>query len=124
MKTIIPLFSLLLSFMACEDSRTTGVICSEGYPELHPQESVLRVNYFKQSCTGEMEGTCLLVQQDEQLCTGDWSLFYDEIEGFQYEEGYVYAIKVRIEEVENPPADASALRYILVEVLSKEEKKQ
>ena len=50
---------------------------------------------------------------------GDWGAFYNSIEGFEYEEGYEYVLKVKRDTVPNPPQDASALRYSLVEVVSK-----
>jgi uncharacterized lipoprotein YbaY len=67
-------------------------------------------------CTGVAPQTCLLVKENPN---DEYTLFYDSIEGFDYEEGYEYEIIVRIEPVENPPADASAFHYTLVEVVSK-----
>jgi hypothetical protein len=49
----------------------------------------------------------------------EYRLFYSPIQGFQYEPGYEYQITVLVERVNNPPADASALSYRLVEVISK-----
>jgi heat shock protein HslJ len=48
----------------------------------------------------------------------DWTMFYDQIQDFAYEEGFLYELRVRQEKVENPPADASANRWVLVEVVS------
>lgn len=81
----------------------------------------MRVNYYRQSCQGEGEFNCYLVQIGDQVGTSNWSLFYSQINGFQYEEGYVYTLKVKIEKVQNSPADASDQKYTLIEVLSKEE---
>ena len=36
-----------------------------------------------------------------------YQLFYGTIDGFEYEEGYEYELVVHVEQVENPPADAS-----------------
>jgi len=49
----------------------------------------------------------------------EYRLFYAPIEGFQYEPGYEYRIEVQVEAVANPPADASAYLYTLVDVVSK-----
>ena len=68
-------------------------------------------------CEGEGPQTCTLVKENPE---DNWQLFYDQIEGFEYEEGYDYIIKVREEQVENPPAGGSSIRWILVEVVSKE----
>jgi len=48
-----------------------------------------------------------------------WTLFYDRIVGFTYEEGHAYELRVALEPNPNPPADGSALRYRLVEVVAK-----
>ena len=42
------------------------------------------------------------------------------IEGFNYEEGFEYVIKVKEYILENPPADASGKRYVLKQIISKE----
>ena len=68
-----------------------------------------------EDCVGSHPMRCMVV---------DGSLFYSEIEGFDYEEGYEY--RLRIEEYdpwggEEPPQDASAYNYRLIELLSKTE---
>ena len=118
---------LLCLLFACENEHNTQpeITCRTEHVELLPGEEIIRVNYMKKSCEHPMleNATCLQVQREDKLCSEEWSNFYDEIEGFQYEEGYVYELKVRVEEIENPPMDGSSLRYILIEVLSKKEKK-
>ncbi len=49
----------------------------------------------------------------------DWKNFYDQINGFKFQEGYEYKLKVKVTEIKNPPADASSLKYSLVEILEK-----
>jgi heat shock protein HslJ len=49
----------------------------------------------------------------------NYTLFHDQIEGFDFEPGYEYELLVLVEPVENPPADASSLKYTLVEEVSK-----
>ncbi len=67
-------------------------------------------------CTGAGPQTCMLVKYapDEE-----YQYFYDQIEGFEYEPGYNYELKVSVAPVENPPADGSSLNYTLVEEVSK-----
>jgi heat shock protein HslJ len=50
---------------------------------------------------------------------GEWEFFYDQIEGFTYEPGFEYELRVNKVEVANPPADGSSLRYELVAVVNK-----
>ena len=67
-------------------------------------------------CTGVSKQKCMLVKESPDE---DWTYFYDRISGFDYEEGYSYELRVKIEEVENPPADASGKKYTLAELVSK-----
>lgn len=48
-----------------------------------------------------------------------WELFYGQIDGFEFEPGFTYMLRVRTSAVDSPPADASSLRYELVEVVDK-----
>ncbi len=82
----------------------------------------MMVNSYTVDCIGEMEGTCLLVQEGDMIGTGNWEYFYfvDSIEGFKYETGFIYALEVKKTEIENPPADGSSVRYELVRIISKE----
>lgn len=67
-------------------------------------------------CVGVGPQTCLQVKYSPDE---EWTLFYDEIDGFEYEPGFGYELLVEITEVENPPADASSLQYRLVELVAK-----
>lgn len=42
------------------------------------------------------------------------------IEGFDYEEGYEYKLKVSISSRKNPPANGPTVQYNLIELISKE----
>ncbi len=64
----------------------------------------------KEECVGVGPMQCLIVN-------GEY--FYDSIDGFDFEEGYHYTIKVQRDERVNPPADASMYTYTLVEVVEK-----
>lgn len=64
-------------------------------------------------CVGVAPMRCMVV---------DGGLFYDEIEGFEHEAGYRYRIRMERYDPwggEEPPADASAWGYRLVEVVEK-----
>lgn len=66
-------------------------------------------------CTGVAPQQCLQVRTDP---TADYTLFYDTIQGFSFEPGFEYELLVRVDTVDNPPADGSSLTYTLVEVVS------
>lgn len=68
-------------------------------------------------CVGEGPMKCMRVRARPDA---EWSLFYDSIEGFEYEEGYRYELRVEVTSVSDPPADASSKRHRLLEIVSKE----
>lgn len=70
----------------------------------------------KGDCVGVAPQKCLFVKKDTDT---NWTFFYNQIEGFNYEEGYEYVLEVKEEKVENVPADASSLKYMLVKEVSK-----
>ncbi|MDB5228365.1 MAG: hypothetical protein JWN78_2558 [Bacteroidota bacterium] len=68
-------------------------------------------------CEAATTMQCLLVKKSGQKT---FELFYDNINGFDYQEGYVYVIQVRQEAKTPPiPANASVYNYSLVKVVSK-----
>lgn len=67
-------------------------------------------------CTGIADQQCYLIRRTTD---GNWILHYQEIQGFDYEPGFSYKIKVKKEQVKNPPMDGSSIKYTLVEVLEK-----
>jgi len=67
-------------------------------------------------CTGVGPQKCMLIKEK---IVDEWTTFYDQIEGFEYEEGYEYLLNVKIKTIKNPPADGSSLKYTLVEVFEK-----
>jgi hypothetical protein len=50
---------------------------------------------------------------------GEWNNFYDQIEGFTYQKGFEYKVRVAVTPIEQPMADGSDRRYTLLDVLSK-----
>lgn len=103
---------LVFSFTACGVTEETTL-----------ETVTLRVNSHTVACSGEMDGECLLVQEGDAIGSEDWEYFYywDGIEGFEYEPGFVYDLLVRKIPVKNPPMDSSSIRYELVRILSKVE---
>jgi len=78
------------------------------------------INSAKVDCTGVGPMSCLQIQKGNQAPSENWELFYDEIEGFIYEPGNIYQVKIEVAKKSEPvPADASSLTYKLVEIMSK-----
>ena len=84
------------------------------------QQKIYYVNSAKVPCTGVGEQQCLEIQKGNAMVPGQWELFYDTIEGFDYKPGYISKIVVKEEKLsaESVPADASNMKYTLVSVLS------
>ncbi|MGI8618625.1 MAG: DUF4377 domain-containing protein [Gemmatimonadaceae bacterium] len=51
--------------------------------------------------------------------TTTWEYFSGEIEGFTFERGFLYVIRVERTNIQDPPPNGSAFRFRLVEILSK-----
>jgi heat shock protein HslJ len=81
-----------------------------------PATKTIYVGPYQADCVGVAPQKCLLVKENPN---DDWTMFYDQIEGFEYEPGYVYELQITEEKIENPPADASDTRWTLVEIVEK-----
>jgi hypothetical protein len=97
----------LLACAACGDGSRVGP--DQGLKTLY-------VDAVLADCVGVAPQKCLRVREDPAAA---WTLLYDPIVGFAYEEGYMYELRIREEHVPNPPADASSTRRVLVEVVSR-----
>jgi hypothetical protein len=64
--------------------------------------------------------SCLQVKRGDPA-KGEWQNFYGAIEGFEYRPGYLYRLLVRETQLppERVPADATSIRYELVEVIER-----
>ena len=80
------------------------------------QSKILIIADHLEDCVGVGPQSCMLVKENPEDA---WTYFYDQIEGFQYEEGFTYELLVNEIPVSNPAADASSLRYELKNILSK-----
>jgi hypothetical protein len=81
-----------------------------------PQERLF-VDSRKVDCEGGAGPMkCLRVRSSE---SADWTLFYESVEGFSFEEGFGYELLVERSSVANPPADGSSVRYRLISVVKK-----
>ncbi|MEP4534937.1 MAG: DUF4377 domain-containing protein [Cyclobacteriaceae bacterium] len=111
MKSIFAFLIVAISLSNCSDKDET------------PTTANMRVNYYTEKCIGEMEGECLLVQEGANIGSDDWQFFYyaSSIEGFNYEPGFIYDLLVKKNTIENPPMDASSIKYELVEIVTKTE---
>lgn len=84
-------------------------------------EHIYWVNSSQTSCVGVILRSCLLVQKATEISSDAWKSFYAPIEGFDYEPGFIYQLKVKEEVLPAHlvAADASSIRYSLLAVINK-----
>jgi len=66
-------------------------------------------------CVGLGPRTCLQVREDPAQ---PWENFFSPIEGFTFEPGFSYELRVERHVVSPVPADGSSYRYVLLEIVS------
>ncbi|WP_310991826.1 DUF4377 domain-containing protein [Aequorivita marina] len=114
MKLYLALFIAAFTVNACKvkTSKTTPA---------NQMDTILYVNSEKVDCTGLGPMKCLQFQESKTLDPEAWQLFYDQIEGFHFQPGFVYKLYVRKEKIpaSKVPADASSLKYTLLKVIEK-----
>jgi len=78
----------------------------------------LEVAPQRRACTGVIEMQCLMVRERVPgQPPQKWTPWFGEITGFQHVPGKHYKLRVRVDKLDNPPADAPNTRYTLLKVL-------
>ena len=106
-KTVLSGAAIVLAVAACSEGT--------GGPETGIEKEVL-VAHFVSECVGVGPQQCLNVRESAD---DDWTLWYEPIDGFEHEAGYDYRLMISETHVADPPADASSIRWTLIEVLEK-----
>ena len=75
------------------------------------------IHHETKACSGVGRMDCLQYRYNPQDA---WQLLYGGIEGFTYEAGYSYTLRVKEQRVKQPAADASTLHRKLVKFIKKE----
>ncbi|AJP57023.1 hypothetical protein UC34_08485 [Pandoraea vervacti] len=81
------------------------------------EDRILDVDSQMADCVGVAPRKCLRVRTADDTGKSQWELWYAHIDGFEWKPGVEYRVKIHGEPVANPPADASSMRWTLVEVL-------
>jgi hypothetical protein len=102
--TTIPALALMLVLTGCSSNSGTD------------NTEVLFIKHHLQECVGVAPRTCMLTRPS---ANADWTFMYSGIQGFGYEWGFDYEVRVRWQGIENPPADASSRVYELMSINSK-----
>lgn len=82
------------------------------------EDIMMTVASRKSSCYVVEKSSCYIVRIGN---SPDWLTIADYINGFEYEPGFEYVIKVQEKRINNPPEDYRG-EYILKEIVSKEKK--
>jgi heat shock protein HslJ len=125
---LVLLLMLAGALAACSEADVTATSASSepgaqptSEPTTQPEpagsgESTLYVGPVLVDCEGEGPQKCYLVKETPDA---EYEMFYDQIEGFTFEPGFEYELRVKTEAVENPPAGGSSIKWTLVEVVDK-----
>lgn len=121
MKFIVIALSISIFAVACgnedmSEETNIPVLPETVQPTLSAGVEVMEVSVGPQleSCVGSYPMMCMVVDGD---------LFYDDIEGFTFEAGYEYELRIeqydRWPDTDEPPQDAGKYGYRLIEVIQK-----
>lgn len=93
--------------------------CSAGAAQAGQEPAeYLEVGPELRDCVGVGPQKCMQVRP---FGSQEWQHFYGAIEGFTHQEGHTYLLRVKAEKIDNPPADAPSMRWILERVVSEKE---
>lgn len=98
---------------------TQPIISTEDIISTDKQIVVLKVNSDKVACDG-IHGKQDCLQIKELGVHRKWQNQFENIEGFEYQPGFVYNLQVEKFRLKNPPQDASSIHYKLLKVVKKE----
>ena len=110
-KLIIPI-TLILLILTIGCDRTSSLIT----PNKENIE-IITIGPYTETCQGFIEQQCYLEFNEERQA---WEFFYESIQGFDFEPGYIYKLKVRLED-RGEIQDVGRYAYHLVEIISKTE---
>ncbi|KWR90173.1 META and DUF4377 domain-containing protein [Cupriavidus sp. IDO] len=79
-------------------------------------EKIVYIDSQRVECSGAGKMTCYRWRESPDA---PWQLWYGPIEGLDFEPGVAYKLRVREYQVPNPPADASSIRWQLLNVESR-----
>ncbi len=119
-KLILPIsFILLFLTIGCgPDSEFKSPCAGSWISRCAANTEILIIGPYKTTCVGAFEQECYLEFNEERQ---RWEFFYENIQGFNFEPGFIYRLKVSLHERPEGIQDVGRYAYRLVEVLSKEE---
>lgn len=123
LKVVAPAALAALMLAGCQTTPNSSTSTSSQLAGKSETET-LWVNGYRQPCSagaGKMQ--CLIVADEDDALTDvdadDWEYFYAPIQGFNFQQGVAQKIRVKKTHLDpaTVPADASSIRYELLDVL-------
>ena len=85
----------------------------------HDNDSeILTIRPYTRTCQGFIEQKCFLEYNEDDR---QWEFFYEAIQGFGFEPGFVYTLEVRLEDRGTDIQDVGRYAYHLVAILDRRE---
>ena len=113
-KRLIPITVILFALtIGCD--RQVPFPDTSFLPDAEDMETLI-IGPYTETCQGFVEQQCYFEFNEESQ---EWEFFYERIQGFDFEPGYIYTLKVRLEDRGTEIQDVGRYAYHLVEVLSK-----
>ena len=79
---------------------------------------IITIGPYTQRCHGAFfEQDCLMVYNED---SGSWGFFFDGVEGFDFEPGFIYILQVRLEDRGPYIQDVGRYAYHLVKIIAKQ----
>ncbi len=85
------------------------------------ENKIIYVAPALQNCETDNQKKCLLIKENKE---DDWQLFEGDIEGFDYKEGFLYKIEMKVSKVKGSANQKDQFRYELIKVIYQESSKQ
>ena len=118
--TLLTLCLLTLSIGCSRDAVIKTDIATDDITDISTDDNemieTLIIGPYTETCQGFIEQQCYLEFNEESQ---KWEFFYEKIHGFDFEPGYIWTLKVRLEDRGTEIQDVGRYAYHLVEVLSK-----
>ena len=81
------------------------------------QTEVIAIGPYTELChDAHFERPCMVEYNED---SGRWEFFYESIQGFEFEPGFIYTLKVRLEDRGTEIQDVGRYAYHLVELIKK-----
>jgi hypothetical protein len=110
-KMLFVLVFALFLLSACGVENPFSLLVDEG-----EHIEIITIGPYTERCQGFIEQDCYLEYNEE---SDRWEFFYEGIQGFDFEPGFIYTLEVRLEDRGTEIQDVGRYAYHLVKVIEK-----